>query len=49
MEGDDNIEYPTVDEPSQGILSLTKRGGLKLIDPFNYEYIRNKTINGVDY
>jgi hypothetical protein len=49
MEGDDHPEYPTVDEPSQGCLSLTKRGAPKLIDPFNYEYVRNKTINGIDY
>jgi hypothetical protein len=48
MEGD-NIEYPTVDEPTQGLLSVTKRGAPKLIDPFHYEYIRSKTINGIDY
>jgi hypothetical protein len=48
MEGD-KIDYPTVDEPTQGILSVTKRGGPKLIDPFHYEYIRSKTINGIDY
>jgi len=42
-------EYPTVDEPTQGILSITKRGAPKLIDPYNHEYVRNKTINGIDY
>jgi len=47
MEGDDHPEYPTVDEPMQGLLSLTQRGAPKLIDPFNYCYVRNKTINGV--
>jgi hypothetical protein len=48
MEGD-TVNYPTVDEPSQGVLSVTKRGGPKLIDPFHYKYIRSKTINGINY
>jgi hypothetical protein len=48
MEGD-TIKYPTVDEPTQGTLTVTKRGAPKLIDPYHYEYIKSKTVNEVDY
>jgi len=46
MDSDEEIQYPTVDEPAPAQYLKTQRGGRMLVDPYFYLYHKNKkTVN----
>ena len=43
MDSEDEINYPTMDEPAQARYQATQRGAKMLIDPYFYQYHFNKS------